>query len=254
VTTAPVNERIAARRAEVRARRRRLRLRRTVVVAVVAAVAVGAVAVERSSLVALASVRVEGNDRLAVDEVLGLAGLELGTSVLRLPLGEAETALESHPLVADAVLSRDGALGIVVTVVEATPVLQAVDRRGRGSVLVARDGTVLAVGTAAGVLSATVAGPLPAPGEGLVGAPAVAAAHAVVVGLPGPLVALVVRVRADGPSEVDLELVTGETVRWGDEDRSDEKARALGAVLEDLGDRRVAVIDVRAPAAPTVTP
>lgn len=253
MTAAPVNERIAARRRQVRARRRRARLRRTVLVVLLAGLVAGAVAIERSELVALASVRVEGNERLPTDLVVELTGLELGTSVLRLPLGRAEGALEEHPLVHDAVVERDGVLGVVVRVTERQPVLAAVDDRGR-RVLVGPAGRVLTTGGAPGVLTVTVPGPVPAPGERLGGTPALRAAHAVVVGLPGPLAALVAEVRADARDAVELVLESGTVVRWGDDDRGDEKARALGAVLEDLGDQQVAVVDVRAPAAPTVTP
>jgi hypothetical protein len=41
-------------------------------------------------------------------------------------------------------------------------------------------------------------------------------------------------------------------VRFGRAERVDEKVRALGAILGDVGDSPVTVIDVRAPSAPVV--
>jgi cell division septal protein FtsQ len=57
-----------------------------------------------------------------------------------------------------------------------------------------------------------------------------------------------------GADDLDLELDDGTLVHLGRADRMDEKARALGAVLEDLDGRPVAAIDVRAPGRPVVIP
>ena len=59
---------------------------------------------------------------------------------------------------------------------------------------------------------------------------------------------------ADEPDQLRLKLRTGTVVVFGRADQVDEKARALGAVLEDLGDTAVAEIDVRAPSRPVVVP
>lgn len=248
----PVNERIAQRRAEVRAERRSRRLRRTASVAALVLLLVVGALLERTSLVALDSVAVSGTERLEPSTVRELSGLEPGTSVLRLRLDAADEAVEAHPLVADAVVERDGVLGVRVVVREHVPVLVA---RGDGaSVLVAGDGSVVAPDAEDGLPVVQLAEQPPAPGGDVEDLPALAAAHRVATGLPGPLAALVTGLGADGPEQVELELVDGTLVRWGDAERGDEKARALGAVLEDLDGAAVAVIDVRAPSAPTVTP
>lgn len=247
-----VNERIAQRRAEVRAERRVRRLRRTVGLLVLVGVATLGVVVERSSLVALASVEVTGTERVEPQLVRELSGLEPGTSVLRLRLDEAAAAVEDHPMVAAATVERDGVLGVRVVVQEHVAVLVA--RGGGASVLVAADGSVVAEGSEPGVPVVRLQVRPPVPGGSSGELPPLQAAHRVVTGLPGPLLALVERVGARDAEQLELSLADGTLVRWGDAERADEKARALGAVLEDLDGTAVAVVDVRAPSAPTVTP
>lgn len=248
-----VDERIAARRAEVRDEHRRRRLRRTVLVLTLAALVVVGVLVERSSLVALAEVRVAGTQRLDPSEVRDTADLPLGTSTLRLPLEAARERVEALPLVATAEVRRLDPLTVLVEVIEREPV--AVVRRGDEAVLVDGDGVVVAEGREPGLpVIRLTTGRLPAPGASIDEAPAAANAHAALSRLPGPVRSLVATYVARGPDELDLRLASGTTVRFGRADQVDEKARALGAVIEDLQDRQVAAIDVRAPSHPVVLP
>ncbi len=248
-----VDERIAARRAEVRDDRRRRRLRRTILVVVLLVVAVVAVLVERSSLVALAEVRVEGTNRLDADEIRTAADLELGTSTLRLPLDRARERVESLPLVATADVRRVDPLTVLIDVTERVPV--AVVEDGDAAVLVDADGIVVAEGREEGLaLIRMLVGQLPQPGEPITQAPAAANAHAALAALPGPVRSLVDVYVAQGADELELALLDGTRVRFGRADRVDEKARALGAVIEDLDGRPVEQIDVRAPQRPVVVP
>lgn len=246
-----LDERIAERRRRVRQDRQRRRLRRTTTVAAGLVLLLVAFAIERSSLVALQEVRIEGTDRLAASAVRSAAGLDLGTSTLRLRLGEVEARIRALPLVRDVSARREDPLTVVISVEERVPVLQA--RAGEASVLVDVDGVVLGRGGDGDLPVVRLGGDLPAPGETVEGRPGLANAHAVYVGLPGPLRTAVAHYEARAADEVDLVLRSGAKVRFGDADRLDEKVRALGAVLEDLGDARVRVIDVRAPASPTVS-
>lgn len=247
-----VNERIARRRAEVRTQRRQRRLRRTLAVLVAAAVVAGFVALERSSLVALADLEVVGLERLTESEVLAAAGVREGMSVLRIRLGAVEERVEALPLVDRVDASRRGPLGLRLEVVESAPALTA--RFRTSTVLVSDQGVVLGEGEAPGTPVVVVRGPALGAGERVAAAPALATAHEVLLGLPGPVAALVERSRARAADDLELVLEDGTVVRWGDASRSDEKARALGAVLEDLAGRPVTTIDVRAPMAPTVAP
>ena len=248
-----VDERIAERRAQVRDEQRRRRLRRTVLVATLLVVAVVAVLVERSSLVALAEVRVAGTERLDPARVRDTADLPLGTSTLRLPLDEARERVEALPLVATAEVRRLDPLTVLIEVTEREPV--AVVRRGEDAVLVDDEGVVVAAGREPGlpVIRLTV-GTLPEPGASIDEAPAAANAHTALSRLPGPVRSLIEAYVARGPDELDLRLTGGTTVRFGRADQVDEKARALGAVIEDLQGREVAAIDVRAPSHPVVIP
>lgn len=246
-----LDERIAERRRLVREERQRRRLRRTVTVAAVLVLALVAYGVERSSLVALQEIRVEGAERLDPDHVRAVSQLDLGTSTLRLGLGDVEDRVRDLPLVREVRAWRADPLTAVITVVEREPVLVAV--AGGEAVLIDEEGVVLRRGEEAGLPVVRLGGELPAPGQTVRERPGLANAHAVYVGLPGPLRTATAHYEARGPHETDLILHSGARVRFGDARRLDEKVRALGAVLEDLGDVQVSIIDVRAPASPAVS-
>ncbi len=250
-----IDERIAERRAAVRDGHRRSRLRRTLWALGLLAVLGALVAVERSALVGLEEVTVGGVERLDADEVRAAADLELGTSTLRLGLGDAVARVEALPLVARAQGRRTDPLTVHLEVVERTPalivrgddVVRYVDREGVIIDEVEEDEPDVLSGPEIVLGSAP-----PAVGQRVGEAPALANAHAAWHGLSGPLRAEVVRYRAAGPDELTLELRDGPDVRFGRAERIDEKVRALGAVLEDVGDTPIEAIDVRAPSAPVV--
>ncbi len=245
-----IDERIAERRAEVRQQRRRVRLRRTLIALVVLSVVAGLVAVERSALVGLEEVTVAGTERLSDGEVRDAAGLELGRSTLRLSLGEAEQQVEDLALVRSADARRADPLTVSITVVERQPAV-AVTGDGHERV-VDRDGIVLLDDVGDGLPVIELSDAPPEPGADVADHAALANAHRAWRGLSGPLRSEVVRYVAADVDDLELELRTGERVRFGRADRIDEKVRALGAVLEDVGDAPVEVIDVRAPGAPVV--
>lgn len=246
-----LDERIAERRRLVREERQQRRLRRTMTVAGLVVLALAAYGIERSPIVALQEVRVEGTQRLDPDRVREVAQLELGTSTLRLGLGEAESRLRALPLVRDVRAWRADPLTAVISIEEREPVIVA--RAGERAVLIDEEGVVVGRGAEAGLPVVRLGGALPAPGETVRERPGLANAHAVYVGLPGPLRTATAHYEARGARETDLILHSGARVRFGDSRRLDEKVRALGAVLEDLGDVTVSVIDVRAPASPAVS-
>ena len=250
-----IDERIAERRAAVRDGRRRSRLRRTLWVVGLLAVVGALVAVERSALVGLEEVTVGGVERLDPDQVRAAADLQLGRSTLRLGLGDAVARVEELPLVARAEGRRTDPLTVHIEVVERTPALHV-----RGDEVlrhIDRDGVILdevEPGSGDGPIGPEIllGSEPPAVGAEVGQAPALANAHAAWQGLSGPLRAEVVRYRAAGPDELTLELRDGPEVRFGRAERMDEKVRALGAVLEDVGDTPIEAIDVRAPSAPVV--
>jgi cell division protein FtsQ len=247
-----VDERIAERRRGVRQERQQSRLKRTVAALVLLALLIVAWLIERSSLVALQEVHVEGVERLEAREVLDAADLELGTSTLRLRLRAAEERVARLPLVASVDARRADPLTVVIAVVEREPVVTAV--KGRKRVLVDASGLVIDRGRSPGTMVVRMPGraALPEPGERVATSPPLADAHAIFVQLSGPLRGRIDHLIARGARDVVLVLDSGVRVRMGGPDRLDEKVRSLGAVLEDLGDTRVAVIDVRAPGSPAV--
>lgn len=246
-----IDDRIAARRQEVRDERRRARLRRTRLVGGLLLLLVGLALLERSPLVALDEIEVTGVQRLTDAQVIAAADIPLGTSTLRLGLDDAAARVTALPLVREATARRLDPLSIRIEVTERQPVLVADD--GQRTLLIDRDGVVMAEGEVAGLPIVAVPAPVPAPGRSVDGAPSLANAHAAWRGLSGPLRAQVERYEARGPDELLLHLTSGIEVRFGRAERLAEKVRALGAVLEDVGSTPITRIDVRAPAAPVIS-
>ncbi|MFO7777826.1 MAG: FtsQ-type POTRA domain-containing protein [Nitriliruptoraceae bacterium] len=250
-----IDERIAERRAAVRDDQRRDRLRRTRRTVLVVLLLAGLVALERSPLVGLEEVEIAGTQRLSTAQVSDAADLELGTSTLRLGLQEVIERVEALPLVHRATARRTDPLSVRIEITERVPSLVA---SGEGtSRYLDRDGVVIDdLGPDERPRSslpviALLAVPPPV-GELVAADPALANAHAVWAGLTGSLRAEVATYRAAGPDELTLELQSGIEVRFGRAERTDEKVRALGAVLDDVGDTPIGSIDVRAPQAPVV--
>jgi cell division septal protein FtsQ len=245
-----IDERIAQRRAGVRDADRRRRLRRTVRIAAVLVVLATLVGLERSSLVALEEVTVLGLDRLDAATVLDVAALPIGSSVARARLGAVEDRIERLPLVRSVTARRTGPRQVRIEVIERLPVLVV---EGNGAErLVDRDGVVIAEGRLEGLPVVVLRTAPPGVGAVVSASPTLANAHLAWRGLSGPLRATVERYLADGPDDLTLVLRSGIEVRFGRAERVDEKVRALGAVLADIGDTPVGVIDVRAPGAPVI--
>lgn len=246
-----MDTRIAQRRAEIRHERMHDRRRRTLIAVVVAVLLAAGVAMERSSLVALAAVEVHGAHWLDPDAVRDAADLPLGTSTLRLRLGAAADSVRAMPGVRSATLRRVDPLTVRIDVVERLPVVAVV--AGGRAVLVDADGIVVGTGSTGRLpVVATSVAALPEAGEDVDATPILRNAMAVYRGLPGPLRAAVQRYEAVGPDDLDLMLSAGVRVRFGRGDRVAEKARILGALLEAAPEG--AVIDVRAPGNPVILP
>jgi len=245
-----MDARISRRRAEVRAARRRSRLRRSLLVLLGLALAVGAVLLERSELMAVASVEVVGLERLTEQEVAAASGIRIGTPILRVRTGRVAASVAEVPLVRTAVVSRVGTTTVRIAVEERRPVL--VVRGGGRSVLVDRDGVVVLAGAEPGLPVIELVGPPPAPGRAVVDDAALANAHRAWVGLSGPLRSRVVSLIAPDVDRLELVMDSGVLVRFGRAEELAAKVRALGAVLADTAGSEVTIIDVRVPDLPTV--
>lgn len=248
-----MDERILERRREVRRQRHRRRRRRTIGVLVALLLVGGLVALERSSLVALNEVRVTGTRRLERAAVRKAADLRLGTSTLRLPLGEAERRVESLPLVADAVVRRTNPLVVEIRVEERRPVAVVVGRGGPA--LVDGEGVISEQGRRPGLPVIDLGGQrVPEPGASVADVAGLSTAHRVLRALPAELRDRVARYDAPAGDGLVLVLQDGPRVRFGRARAIEEKVRSLRAVQRDLGAHRVAVIDVRTPRTPVVEP
>ncbi len=245
-----VDERIASRRAAVRAERRWARLRRTLLVLALVLVASGAVWLERSEHVTVLTVEVVGLARLDADTVVAASGVTVGESALRLRPARIARDVSALTLVRSASIERVRLRQVVITVEERAPVYVATHRAA--SVLVDRDGVVLDRGSDSRLPTVRLVSPPPSPGELVASHAALANAHRVWMGLSGPLRS---RVEAmDAPDEDGLELVLRDApvVRFGRAELLEEKVRAMGAILDDVAGSEVTVIDVRVPAFPVV--
>lgn len=234
-------------RARRRARRRRKYVRPTVLVAVVVTVAGGAVWAGWSSpLLAVQSVTVKGTSRLSTADVLAVARVPIGRSLLRIDPGRIQSRVAGLPAVSAVTVDRDWPHRLVITVTERRPV--AVVATSSGAQLVDATGVAFATTDQApsGLLPLTLGAAVPGPGD-----PDARAALAVWKSLPKPLREVVTSVAAPTPAAVTLHLTAHRTVIWGDSTETQRKLTALRALMTST---RAAVYDVSTPDVPVTKP
>jgi cell division protein FtsQ len=235
------------RRPRRRGARRPVERRRRLAVGIGSAVLLVAVAawvVLASPLLSVRTVQVDGASALAGDEVVTAAGITVGTPLARVDTAAAATRVGGLPQVASVEVTRGWPGTVVVTVVERVPV--AVVQTAGGRQLV----------DAGGVVFETVTGPVP---DGVVplevSAPgpddaATRAALGAVTALPAGVRAQLTGVTARTADDVTLTLTDGRSVRWGNADLTDRKARVLGALLQQVEAGAIepgALLDVSTP-------
>jgi len=245
-----VDDRIASRRAGVRAARRRARLRRTLLVALLLAVVGTGVWFEQSEYATVRDVTVVGVTLLDPSDVASASGVDAGDRALRLWPPRIAERLEELPLVRSAEVSRRRLRDLVLTVEEREPVYVVTYRTT--SVLVDREGIILARGDDARLPVVRVVTAPPSPGGTVVSHAALANAHQVWSGLSGPLRSKVTELRAPDADGLELVLSDAPLVRFGRAELMDEKVRALGAILDDVTGSDVTLVDVRVPDFPVV--
>jgi cell division protein FtsQ len=235
--TAPVVDRPAAAAFVPTTRRPRRRLLQVAIIIVVVAAAGAAVwAVWFSSLLAAEQVRVIGVEGARADAALAAAAIPVGVPLARIDTAAAERAVVGLPWVLDAEVRRGWPAEVVVAVTAREPiaVIAAADGAGR-----------------AGVDAEGIVFPLAGPAKGL---PSVRAtgvglteAMAALATLPPDLARRVVSVSATTRDDVELQLRSGDLVRWGNADQPEYKAEVLRALMN----RKADVYDVAAPELPT---
>lgn len=245
-----IDPRLQARR---RAVARRDGLRRLWVVAgltLVASLAVGAIAVANSSWLDIESVRVVGAERSNPQELVTASGIRIGEPLVEIDTDGSARAVERVPWVAEAEIDRSWGGAVTIAVSERVAIVAVptglraamVDRTGRQLEVVPDRpaGFIPVVGVEASGVPGQPVGDEAMPVVSLVEVltPAVADLTAAVLSVDGQLM---------------IELTIGGRVNFGDDRDLHEKLVALETLLARVELDCLDVVDVRVPAAPTIT-
>jgi cell division protein FtsQ len=221
-----------------RARQRRA-WRPALVVAVVVTVVTGVVwAALASPLIRVTKVTVNGTSRLTVADVVAIAEVPMGSSLLTVPVTSITKRVAAIPAVARVRVERHWPHTVVIAVTERVPV--AVLAGAGAGELLDRTGVAFAAGGSTPPGLAVIRVTQPVPGAG--GAAAQAAVR-VWTGLPRSLRAQLMQIDAPSPDGVDLHLTGGRTVVWGSAAQMQAKLLALTALLT----QHATVYDVSTP-------
>jgi cell division protein FtsQ len=186
------------------------------------------------------SIVVNGIGAVTRDEVLDAAHVQPGTPLLQIDTDGVADRVAAIRRVASAHVQRDYPSALMITVVERIPVV--VKDLPDGPHLFDRDGVDFATAPPPPALPyIDVDNPGPAD-------PATKAALAVLTALRPEVVAQVSRIAAPSVASITLTLADGRTVIWGTNDRTEEKAQKLAALLTRPG----RTYDVSSPDLPTI--
>lgn len=204
----------------------------------------------RSALLDVDHIEVSGGSLVTPAEAITGARLRRGQPMVSVDIAAAERRLRRVPWVDTAAVERAFPNTVRIHLTERVAVAAAARPSG-GWVLLDRGGRVLAErADLAGNLPQVIgAGGTPAPGANLDTA---RPALDVVAALPGPIRREVQSANLEGEA-VTLRMGARE-VRIGPPTQLAAKVAALGVLLERVGSRSVAVLDVRVPQAPVVVP
>jgi cell division protein FtsQ len=259
-----VDPRLRARRIAVRRAEGRRRLRFLLLAAGLVGLVAGAWGITRSPLLDLDRVRisvsgssVSGSDisSARLTAVEAAVGLELGTAMFDLDLGEVEAAVESLPWVAKAEVARDWPGTVRVTVERRTAIAVLGPLDGVRFLI---DGEGVLIGTAPLDSDLPVISIEPSVALGEV-EPNAVAALAVANAIPDDLlpwvdaITVAAELGAGGRPVIGLDLVGSARVEMGTVDLIDDKLAAVRAILESTSLACINVIDVVVADLTTVT-
>ncbi|WIM89178.1 cell division protein FtsQ/DivIB [Candidatus Mycobacterium wuenschmannii] len=183
---------------------------------------------------------VNGLGAVTREEVLDAAHVKLGTPLLQINTDGIADRVAAIRRVASAHVQRDYPSALLITVVERIPVV--VKDFPDGPHLFDRDGVDFATAPPPPALPyLDVANPGPADAT-------TKAALAVLTALRPEVVAQVSRIAAPSVASITLTLADGRTVIWGTNERTEEKAQKLAALLTRPG----RTYDVSSPDLPTI--
>lgn len=255
---AGADRRIIERRRQVVAGQVRRRRRQLAGALAVVVLAVGVAKLVNSPLFSLTSVTVRGTAALTQSQVLAASGARPGEPYLAIDAGAIRRRVEALPWVARAEVRRDYPSSLRITVVERRPTA-TISAGGRWW-QVAADGTVLAVSAArpAGVpfVARVPVPPGIRPGSRLPAGGPLANALTALGGLRPELARLVTGVEARSIDSLEFQLRGGSGVLYGLAEAQPAKDAAALLLLGKLArqGRKVVLVDVRNPSAPTVFP
>ncbi|GAB3358743.1 cell division protein FtsQ/DivIB [Amycolatopsis echigonensis] len=198
-----------------------------------------------SSLLSVKTIEVQGAKTVSVDQIRATAAVPPGQPMLRADVDAIRDRVAQMPGVATVDVSRSWPTTLEIAVTERTPI--AFFDSGPGG-----DGVHLVDG--GGVVFKTVkTRPVGLPELKLpkvsVDDPVTRAVTAVLGVLPEQLLKQTKTVTAQTPASVEFTLADGKTVRWGNAENTDRKAKVLAALLTQQGK----IYDVSAPELPTIT-
>ena len=215
------------------------RVRLGLVVVAISVLVLAAVAVSRSSLLAVRTIDVTGASRLTTERVIARAHIDGSTNALWLDEHAVERRLERHPWISEAFVSVALPSTVRISIVERTPVAVVTNRFGE--LYIAADGTSL------GRASDDAALPMIESTGRDVAAAALAA-------MPVAVRSAVESVEYRGDGSLGLRLRNGVTVAYGPADRLVAKGLVVERILawaEESGEDLDSV-DVTAPGSPAV--
>lgn len=186
------------------------------------------------------NVEVSGLAEIPQEEVLTAAAVAPGTPLLQVDTDAVAERVATIRRVATARVQREYPSTLRITIVERVPVV--VKDYPDGPHLFDRDGVDFATGPAPLALPYLDADN-PGPRD-----PATRAALDVMMALPPDVAAQVGRIAAPSVASITLTLTDGRIVVWGTDDRTQEKALKLAALLTQPG----TTYDVSSPDLPTV--
>lgn len=209
--------------------------------AVVAVVVVGlGLLLYFTPIMSARSIVVTGVGAVTQEDVVGAAGVALGTPLLQVDTDTVAERVAGIRRIASARVQRQYPSTLRITVVERVPVV--VKDYPDGVHLFDRDGVDFATGPPPpGIPYLETDNPGPDD-------PATRAALEVMTSLRPDVASQVGRVAAPSFASITLTLIDGRTVVWGTTDRTEEKALKLAALLTQPG----RVYDVSSPDLPTV--
>lgn len=247
-----IDPRIRQRRLDVQRREGRRRLWFLVAVVVVLGATAAGLAASRSALLDVERIEVRGATRTPQPAVLAAGGLERHPLMVDVDTPRVARGVETLPWVLRARARRAWPSTVVVDVTERTPA--AVVRAGPGWAVVDAAGRVLELTGARPPGPPALAVPVVPGGPGTTLPAAAGDSLRVVAALPLGLVGRVTDVASTPGGDVVLVLgAPAGQVRLGPPEDLEAKLTAAATVLEKANLARLAVIDVRVPAAPVLT-